>query len=187
MSARKLVAIMFTDIVGYTAVVGEDESKGVEARRKHRRLVEALVAQFDGRSVEETGDESLSSFGSAVDAVRCALAVQAVLDNDPQLSVRIGLHIGFQIHNLYGSNPVAIFLAKKSHRSSIDGLLVGAIGCDHHRFRLQNPGIHKLLDLFDLCGCHGPRKCEVEAKSVRCHQRSSLPHSVTQNRSQRQM
>ena len=94
MSARKLVAIMFTDIVGYTAVVGEDESKGVEARRKHRRLVEALVAQFDGRSVEETGDESLSSFGSAVDAVRCALAVQAVLDNDPQLSVRIGIHIG---------------------------------------------------------------------------------------------
>ncbi len=93
-ASRKLVAILFTDVVGYTTIVGADEGAGVAARDKHRRLVQTLVAQFHGTFVEETGDESLSTFPSSVDAVSCALALQGVLENDPELSIRIGIHIG---------------------------------------------------------------------------------------------
>lgn len=91
---RKLAAIMFTDVVGYSAIVGRDEAAGAEIRDRHARLVKTLVDQFHGDSFQEVGDESLSTFKSAIDAVNCALAVQGVLENDPELSVRIGIHIG---------------------------------------------------------------------------------------------
>jgi pimeloyl-ACP methyl ester carboxylesterase len=86
-ASRKLAAIPFTDVVGYTTIVGTDEAAGVTAREKHRRLVQALVAQFHGTFVEETGDESMSTFPSSVDAVSCALALQGVLENDPELGL----------------------------------------------------------------------------------------------------
>lgn len=91
---RRLLAILFTDIVGYTAMVEADEQKGIEARDEHRRLIQTLSAQFHGEFVDESGDASLSIFPSAVDAVKCATAVQAVLAADPKFQVRIGLHVG---------------------------------------------------------------------------------------------
>jgi TolB-like protein/Flp pilus assembly protein TadD len=96
---------MFTDIVGYTALMGESEEKAVRVRERHRALVNQLVAQFNGEWIEETGDESLSSFPSALDAVSCALAIQAALEDDPELSIRIGIHLGdviFEGDRVYG-------------------------------------------------------------------------------------
>lgn len=93
-SARKLAAILFTDIVGYTSLVSKDERKAAEVRERHRRLVQTLVGQFKGEWIEETGDETMSAFPSSVEAVHCALAIQAALADDPDLKVRIGIHIG---------------------------------------------------------------------------------------------
>ena len=67
---------------------------GAEVRDRHRRLVQTLVEQFHGRWVEETGDETLSVFPSSLDAVHCALAIQATLSDDLEFSLRIGIHIG---------------------------------------------------------------------------------------------
>ncbi len=91
---RKLAAILFSDIVGYTSLVAEDEARGAEVRDKHRRLLQTLVEQFHGDWIEETGDEVLAIFSSSLDAVHCALAIQATLVDDPDLKVRIGIHIG---------------------------------------------------------------------------------------------
>ena len=91
---RKLAAILFSDIVGYTRLVAADEARGAEVRDQHRRLLQTLVAQFHGDWVEETGDEGLAVFSSSLDAVHCALAIQAALVDDPDLKVRIGIHIG---------------------------------------------------------------------------------------------
>lgn len=91
---RRLLAILFTDIVGYTAMLGADEGKGIEARDEHRRLIQALSSQFHGEFVDESGDASLSIFPSVVDAVRCAMAIQAVLAADPKFQIRIGIHVG---------------------------------------------------------------------------------------------
>jgi class 3 adenylate cyclase/TolB-like protein len=91
---RRLAAIMFTDIVGYTALMAESEERGRRVRGRHVAAVRPLVERYHGEWIEQTGDESLSTFGSAVDAVNCALATQAALRDDPELRVRIGVHQG---------------------------------------------------------------------------------------------
>ncbi|MBW2415842.1 MAG: alpha/beta fold hydrolase [Deltaproteobacteria bacterium] len=91
---RRLGAIMFTDIVGYTSLTEADEAAAVTVRDRHRKLVRTLVEQFEGELVEAPGDESLSLFPSALTAVDCALAIQASLRDDRALELRIGIHIG---------------------------------------------------------------------------------------------
>ena len=93
-SRRRLAAVMFTDIVGYTALMAEDEELGVHVRQRHREVVRGLVDRYGGDSIEAPGDETLSTFESALAAVNCALAVQEALREDPELRVRIGVHSG---------------------------------------------------------------------------------------------
>ncbi len=91
---RQLLAIMFTDVVGYTALTERDETAAVRVREQHRELIQTLVHQFDGEVVDATGDESLSVFPSALRAVDCALALQGALKSYADLRVRIGIHLG---------------------------------------------------------------------------------------------
>ena len=104
-SERRLAAIMFTDIVGYTALMARSEEAGLRARRRHREVVRRQVEYYGGTWIDETGDESLSSFQSATDAVNCALAVNAELRESTELSLRIGIHLGdvlFEGGRVYG-------------------------------------------------------------------------------------
>jgi adenylate cyclase len=91
---RRLAAILFTDVVDYTALVARDEQGGRRVRRRHEELVREEVARHHGRWIEEKGDESLSIFPSALDAVHCGLAIQERLVGDAELSLRIGVHLG---------------------------------------------------------------------------------------------
>jgi adenylate cyclase len=91
---RELAAIMFSDVVGYTAIMGRDEQKGVQAIRDHRAYLRAMLPKFNGRLIGEIGDGTLSSFHSVVDAVGCARELQATLKDDPELRLRIGIHVG---------------------------------------------------------------------------------------------
>ncbi len=93
-SERRLAAIMFTDIVGYTALMAESEEKGLRARERHRELVRPLVVEYHGESIEARGDESLSTFPTALGAVSCAVALQEDLRGESILVVRIGIHQG---------------------------------------------------------------------------------------------
>ena len=69
-SKHKLAAIMFTDIVGYTALMSKDEEKALELLRRNRGLLKPIIEQYDGEWLKEIGDGTLSSFASAVDAVK---------------------------------------------------------------------------------------------------------------------
>jgi len=91
---RELAAIMFSDVVGYTAIMGRNEHEGLRAVREHRAHLRATLPRFNGRLIGEIGDGTLSSFHSAVDAVNCARELQAALVNDPELRLRIGIHVG---------------------------------------------------------------------------------------------
>ena len=91
---RELAAIMFSDVVGYTAIMGRDEREGLRAVREHRAHLRAVLPQFNGRLIGEIGDGTLSSFHSAVDAVNCAGGLQAAQRDDPELRLRIGIHVG---------------------------------------------------------------------------------------------
>ena len=86
---------MFSDVVGYTAIMGRDEQQALRALKDHRELLRLLLPKFSGRMVGEVGDGTLTSFHSAIDAVSCAREVQASLRQDqPDLKVRIGIHSG---------------------------------------------------------------------------------------------
>ena len=91
---RRILAILFTDVVGYTALTERDENAAVRVRERHRTLVHALATQFEGELVESRGDEALATFPSALLAVDCALALQATLRDDRELALRIGIHLG---------------------------------------------------------------------------------------------
>ena len=91
---RKLAAIMFTDIVGYTALMAESEEKGLRVRERHRAVVRPLVERYHGEWIESPGDQSLSTFPTALDAVNCGLAIHEALRDDPDLKLHIGIHSG---------------------------------------------------------------------------------------------
>ena len=91
---RKLAAILFTDIVDYTALMGRDEALGRQLRERHRAVVGELAPLYGGEIVDENGDELVSCFGSAVEAVNCTLRIQERLRGEPDLAVRAGIHVG---------------------------------------------------------------------------------------------
>ena len=93
-SSRQLAAIMFTDIVGYTAMMQQNEERAVAVIKHYNATLEKWVTHFNGQVLNYYGDGSLCIFSSATDAVNCSLAVQKDLKSEPVVPLRIGLHIG---------------------------------------------------------------------------------------------
>ena len=103
--SRQLAAIMFTDIVGYTALMGEDEQKAFDLLRKNRQIQQPIIKQFNGTWIKELGDGILASFHTVTDAVSCAGAIQRTCSNIPNLQLRIGIHLGeviFENNDVFG-------------------------------------------------------------------------------------
>ena len=99
---RRLAAILAADVVGYSRLMGLDEVGTMRSLKSHRReLVDPTIAGHHGRIVKTTGDGMLVEFGSIVDAVACAIAVQrgmivrnAAIAADKRIVFRIGINIG---------------------------------------------------------------------------------------------
>ena len=91
---RQLSAIMFTDMVGFTALMQDDEHRAKSIRDRHRDTLRQSIEKHGGEIIQFYGDGTLSVFGSAVDAVSSAVAAQQALQQEPSIPVRIGLHIG---------------------------------------------------------------------------------------------
>ena len=91
---RHLAAIMFTDVVGYTALMQRDEREARQVRDRHRAVLKDALAPRGGELVEHYGDGSLSIFASSIEAVRCALEIQKTLSAPPEVPLRIGIHSG---------------------------------------------------------------------------------------------
>ncbi len=94
MSTRRLAAIMFTDIAGYTAMMQENEAKAIIIRARHREVFERQHRAHRGQIVQYYGDGTLSVFDSAIDAAACAVAMQAEFRETPSVPLRIGIHTG---------------------------------------------------------------------------------------------
>ena len=93
-SDRRLAAIMFTDIVGYTSLMQKDESKALSTIERHRFVLEKHTQTHNGSVLQYYGDGSLSIFPSALEAVECALEIQKELIQSPRVPLRIGIHLG---------------------------------------------------------------------------------------------
>ncbi len=102
---RRLAAIMFTDIVGYTALMQQDEKAAAAVRENHRRVFEQCHDRHHGEILQYFGDGTLSVFQSGVEAVECAVAIQHALREGEPVPLRIGLHVGdivFDGTDVYG-------------------------------------------------------------------------------------
>jgi adenylate cyclase len=94
---RRLAAIMATDVVGYSQSMQSDEAATLAALGAIREATENQIKQHRGRIANTAGDSVLAEFGSAVEAVRCAVALQETLAKEGKvkdLQIRIGIHLG---------------------------------------------------------------------------------------------
>src|SRR5438067_2273008 len=109
---RKLAAIMFTDMVGYSALSQRDEKLAQELLEEHRRLLREIFPRFNGTEIKTIGDAFLVEFGSALEAAQCAIEIQRTLAKrnadiapDRRIELKIGIHIGDVVHrggDVYG-------------------------------------------------------------------------------------
>jgi TolB-like protein/class 3 adenylate cyclase len=98
---RRLSAIVAADVAGYSRLMGIDEAGTARILREHRIIADAVIAKHGGRIVKSTGDGLLIEFASVVDAVECAVAVQALMaernegvPQDRRMLFRIGVNLG---------------------------------------------------------------------------------------------
>ena len=109
---RRLAAIMFTDMVGYSALSQRDDKLAQELLEEHRRLLREIFPHFNGTEIKTIGDAFLVEFGSALEAAQCAIEIQRTLAKrnadvppDRRIEVKIGIHIGDVVHregDVYG-------------------------------------------------------------------------------------
>jgi class 3 adenylate cyclase len=91
---RQLAAIMFTDIVGYTALMGSNEQRAFELLNENRQIQKPVIERYHGRWIKEIGDGVLASFSTVTDAVLCACEIQKACEDIDGLKLRIGIHLG---------------------------------------------------------------------------------------------
>ena len=98
---RKLTAIMFTDIKGFSKKMAQNETNAFELLKTHDALLRVLAAKFDGRVIKSIGDSFMIDFASAVNAVRCAMEAQKRFSHFnkkkselDKIEIRVGIHLG---------------------------------------------------------------------------------------------
>jgi len=109
---RKLAAIMFTDMVGYSALSQRDDKLALELLEEHRQLLREIFPRFNGTEIKTIGDAFLIEFNSALEAAQCAIEIQRTLAKrnhdvtaERRIELKIGIHIGDVVHrggDVYG-------------------------------------------------------------------------------------
>jgi len=112
--SRRLSAIMFTDIVDYSKLMGRDESAAMTLLENKEEIISPIITEFNGKIKKSGGDGYLIEFSSAVDAVRCAKKVQNTIsefnitqNDDENIVIRIGIHLGdilIRDNDIYGND-----------------------------------------------------------------------------------
>lgn len=104
-TSRRLACIMFTDIVGYTSLMGEDEQLALKILEKNRKIQKPIIEEFGGTWIKELGDGVLATFQSATDSVLAAASIQVAIKDEAHLKLRIGLHLSeviFENDDVFG-------------------------------------------------------------------------------------
>jgi TolB-like protein len=118
---RMLAAIMFTDMVGYTALMQENERQAKILRDKHRAVLEKLIFEHRGQILQYYGDGTLSIFGSAIEAAICASKIQQELQNEPKVPLRIGIHAGDVVYDDEGVYGDGVNIASRIENMAVPG------------------------------------------------------------------
>ena len=155
---RRLIAVMLADVVGYSRMMSRSEDETHDRFASHsRELIDPTISQYGGRLVRSMGDGLLVEFGSAVDAVRCALDIQRGLAsrqvNEPdRMQLRIGINTGdvlVEPHDIYGNS---INIAARLEALASPGMVcVGQSIYDQTRaqpeFHFADRGTHRVKNI----------------------------------------
>ncbi len=129
---RQLAAIMFTDIVGYTALMGDDEDKAFDLLNKNRQLQRPIIEQYGGKWIKELGDGVMASFSTVSDGVNAAIKIQEASNAAKDFQLRIGIHLGevvFENDDVFGdgvniasriqamASPGSIYISEAVHNN----------------------------------------------------------------------
>ncbi len=185
---RKLAAIMFTDIAGYTAQMSKDEAVAISLLNKQESILKPLILEHNGTYVKSTGDGSLSHFNSAVDAATCDKRLKESIYDDKDLNVRVGVHLGdtiFEKGDIRGdgvniasrleSMAVAggVFVSKEVHdqlanQKEFEGVSLG-LQC--------MKGVGRLIEVYGLKGdkLSEPNPSEYQENKIAVHTDDEVP------------
>src|SRR5436190_21018760 len=186
-TSRQLAALMFADMVGYTAMIQEDEALALELRQKLRRKLEETVNSHYGRILEFRGDGALCSFNSAIEGVKAAVALQLDMQMLPIVPLRIGIHTGDVMvdgDHVYGDGvnvasriesfavPGSIFISGKVYDDIKNQKDIQAVSLG--KYALKN--VKEQVELFAISnvGIQIPEMHSLEGKGERILQKSIL-------------
>jgi len=149
---RQLAAIMFTDIVGYTALMQGDEAVATSIRARHREVFRQQHELHQGKIIQYYGDGTLSVFKSAIEAAECAIDIQRLLQEGNPVPLRIGLHMGDIVFNkteVYGDG---VNVASRIQSMGVAGaiLLSGKLNDElknHHDISTVSAGHFELKNI----------------------------------------
>ena len=118
--------IMFTDIVGYSAIVDKNQSHAMELLSMHDKIIEPIIKENNGRIIKKIGDAIFAEYSNAPESIQAAQKTQVelakrniVCNPKDQIVIRIGLHIGNVIRkddDLFGPNEFLIRAQRKGYK-----------------------------------------------------------------------
>jgi TolB-like protein/tetratricopeptide (TPR) repeat protein len=152
-----LAVIMFTDIAGYTAMMGENEDKALQILRKNRDIQKTSISKHGGVWLKEMGDGILARFDSVLNAILCAQEVQKQIYETNEFKVRIGIHLGditIENEDVFGdgvniasrlqsiADPGGIYVSESviraiRARDEIKYIMVGTVGLKNVSYPVQ--------------------------------------------------
>ncbi|MDN5212012.1 adenylate/guanylate cyclase domain-containing protein [Fulvivirgaceae bacterium BMA12] len=180
---RKLAAIMFSDMVGYTAMMQTDEQRAITSRRRHRKIMREKVSAHNGEILQYYGDGTLTIFDSAIEAVDCAIEIQQLLQQEPKVALRIGLHTGDIVYNDEGIYGNGVNIASRIEALAIEGSVMVSDKVydeikNHNEFQTISMGkfelknVHQPVEVFALSnqGLRVPRPMDLNSKTSASYQ-----------------
>lgn len=175
---RRLAAIVFADIEGYSAMMQRDEQEGLQKVTYYRKVLEERVKAYQGEILQHYGDGTLFIFSSGVSALQCAKELQETFRGTPKIPLRIGIHIGDIVikgNDIYGDG---VNLTARVESLSIPGAVLFTKRLlpdlkSHPIFKIANLGKFRLknidqpVEIFALAneGFPVPSRQEMRAKS----------------------
>lgn len=149
---RMLAAVMFTDMVGYTSLMQENEEYAKLLRDRYRKVLEEKVLEHVGKVIQYFGDGALTIFGSVVEAVSCAKDIQEELLKEPVVKLRIGLHAGEIVYDDEGVYGDAVNITSRIEALGKGGsvLLSSKINDElknHSEFKTKSLGLFELKNV----------------------------------------
>jgi adenylate cyclase len=193
---RKLAAIMFTDMVGYSTLAQRDDKLALELLEEHRQLLREIFPRFNGIEIKTIGDAFLIEFNSALEAAQCAIEIQRTLakrnhdvTSERRIELRIGIHIGDVVHrggDVYGDG---VNIASRIEALAGAGGICVSMDVERQvrnaletRFEKLAPtelkNISVPMDLFRIV-LPWEQKSEVRGQKSEIRKRSAVPKSRT--------